>query len=91
MVTNDKENAGMLNRFFLNAVKNLRIPNFSDTEPLADNISHSTLKIIMKYRNYPSISAIKINKLINKLKFKIKLVEKRLSFLEYLKRILLRK
>ena len=91
MVTNDKENAGMLNRFFSNAVKNLRIPNFSDTEPLADNISHSTLKIIMKYRNYPSIPAIKINKLINKLKFKIKLVEKRLSFLEYLKRILLRK
>ena len=40
-------------------MKNLKIPEFSDTKPLADNISHPTLKTIMKYRNRPSISAIK--------------------------------
>lgn len=55
LVTNDKENAG---QFFPNAVKNLKIPDFSDTEPLADNISHPTLKATTKYRNHPSISAI---------------------------------
>lgn len=55
VVTNDKENAG---QFFPNAVKNLKIPDFSDTEPLADNISHPTLKATTKYRNHPSISAI---------------------------------
>ena len=47
LVTNDKENANIFSKFFSNTVKNLRIPDFTDTEPLADNISHSTLKTIM--------------------------------------------
>lgn len=59
MLTNDKENADILNKSFSNEVRNLRIPGFSDTEPLAGNISHPTLKVIMKYGSHPSISAIK--------------------------------
>ena len=77
---NDEENADILNILFSNAVKNLRIPDFSDTEPLADNISYPASKAIMKYRNHPSISAIK-NKVSGK----------PLNFLEYLKRMVLRK
>lgn len=44
LVTNDKEIADDIKKCFSNAVKNERIRKFSDTEPLADNISHSTLK-----------------------------------------------
>ena len=59
MLTNDKGNADILNKSFSNEVRNLRIPGFSDTEPLAGNISHPALKVIMKYGSHPSISAIK--------------------------------
>ena len=59
VVTNNKENADILNKSFSNAVKNLRIPDFSDTEPLPVNISLPTLTVIMKYRNHPSVAAIK--------------------------------
>ena len=45
LVTNDKEIADdILKKCFSNAVKNERIRKFSDTKPLADNISYSTLK-----------------------------------------------
>ena len=43
---------------FSNAVRNLRIPDFSETEPLTDNISHPTLKATMKYMNNSTITAI---------------------------------
>ena len=45
LVTNDKEIADdILKKCFSIAVKNERIRKFSDTKPLAANISHSTLK-----------------------------------------------
>ena len=58
LVTNDKGNADTLNTFFSNVLKNLKIPDFSDNKPLADNISHPTLKATMKYRNHSIISEI---------------------------------
>ena len=66
----------MLNKFFSNAVKNLTIPNFRDNEPLADNISHSPKKSIMKCRSHPRISVIKD-----------KVSEKTFKFSRVLKRI----
>lgn len=60
VVTNDKENAGILNRFFSNAKKNLKIPNFSYTKTLANNLSRPNLKTIMKDKNHSSISAVSI-------------------------------
>ena len=52
----DEENCNILNNFYSNAVKNLRILNFSETEPLADDISHPTLRTRMRCRNHSSIS-----------------------------------
>ena len=38
VICEDKGNAELLNSFFSNAVKNLKIPEFSDSNPLAENI-----------------------------------------------------
>ena len=59
IINEDGENAEILNTFFPNAVKNLKIPEYQETDPLANNISHPIFKAILKYRNHPSIVAIK--------------------------------
>ena len=58
IINEDKDNAGRLNSFFSNAVKNLKIPEFSETNPLAENIYHPIFKAILKYENHSSIIAI---------------------------------
>ena len=45
--------------FFSNAVKNLKIPEFKAFNPLAENVLHPVFKAILKYKNHPSIIAIK--------------------------------
>ena len=47
-----------LNSFFSSVVKNLNIPNYEGCDPLSDNIEHPTLKVIVKWRNHPSIFTI---------------------------------
>ena len=59
IISEDKDNAELLNLFFSNAVKNLKIPKFSDSNPLAENIPHPVFKGILQYKNHPSIIAIK--------------------------------
>ena len=59
IINEDSKNAEILNTFFSNAVKNLKIPAFQDADPHTDNISHPIFKAIVKYRNHPSIIAIK--------------------------------
>ena len=59
IISEDKDNAERLNSFFSNAVKNLKIPEFSDSNPLAENIPHPIFKAILKYKNQPSVIAIK--------------------------------
>ena len=59
MISEDKDNAELLNSFFSNAVKNLKIPKFSNSNPLAENIPHPIFKAILKYKNRPNIIAIK--------------------------------
>ena len=44
--------------FFVNAVKNLNIPNYENCDSLAENIDDPILKAIVKWRNYSSILAI---------------------------------
>ena len=53
------ENAEILNRFFSNAIKNLKLTEYQEADPHANNISHPIFKAIMKFRNHPSITAIK--------------------------------
>ena len=59
VTTQDEKNAELLNLFFSSAVKNLKIPEFSDTNPLAERLSDPVLKAILKYNNHPSIAAIR--------------------------------
>ena len=47
-MSEDKDNAELLNFFFSNGVKNLKIPEFSDSNPLAENIPHLVFKAILK-------------------------------------------
>ena len=55
----ENKNAELLSLFFSSAVKNLKIPEFSDTDLFAERLSDPTLKAILKYKNHPSIVAIK--------------------------------
>ena len=55
----DEKNAELLNLFFSSAVKNLKILEFSDTNPLGERFSDPVLKAILKYKNHPSIVAIR--------------------------------
>ena len=59
IINEDKDNAELLNSFFSNAVKNLKIHQFSDSNSLAGNIPHPIFKATLKYKNHPSIIAIK--------------------------------
>ena len=59
ITSEDKDNVKLLNPFFSNSVKNLKISEFSDSNSLAENIAHPVFKAILKYKNHPSITAIK--------------------------------
>ena len=59
VTTQYEKNAELLNIFFSNAVKNLKIPKFKNTNPLAERLSDPTLRAILKYENHPSIVAIR--------------------------------
>ena len=48
----ENKNAELLNLFFSSAVKNLKIPEFSDTDPFAERLSDPTLKAILKCKNH---------------------------------------
>ena len=44
---------------FSNAVKNFKIPEFSDSNPLVENIPHPIFKAILQFKNHSSIIVIK--------------------------------
>ena len=52
----DYNTAKVWNTFFSNTVSGLNIPEYSNCEPLANNISDPVLKYVGKYRNYPRYS-----------------------------------
>ena len=56
MIPEDGENTEILNKFFSNAVKNLKISEYQEADPLANNISHPIFRAMMKFR---SVIAIK--------------------------------
>ena len=65
-----------MNAFFSTIISNLNIPEYSDPDPISNDINDPVLKSILKYKDHPSIKAIeKITKL-NSL-FKLSNVEKR--------------
>ena len=57
-IVNDVKIAEIFNRFFCNAVIDLKISDFHGAVPLAD-ISHPIFRAILKYANHPSTIAMK--------------------------------
>ena len=60
IVKTEKETAQVFNNFFGNIVKNLNISQYSDFDPIIENVKHPTVKAILKYEKHPSILAIRI-------------------------------
>ena len=58
VVATEQDTAHVLNTFFSNVVTNLKIPEHPDFDPNANNINDPILKIIVRYRNHPSILTV---------------------------------
>ena len=59
LMKTEKERAEVPNNFFGNIVKNLNISQYSDFDPIIENIKDPTLKAILKYKKHSSILAIR--------------------------------
>ena len=59
LVKTEKETAEVFNNFFDNIVKNLNISQYSDFDPIIENVKDPTVKAILKYEKHPSILAIR--------------------------------
>ena len=53
------EVAEVFDSFLSNKVKNLKIPQYSNFDPIVRNIEDPTLKALVKYKNHPRILAIR--------------------------------
>ena len=62
VVKTELETAETLNNFFGNVIKNLMIPKYSEYDPSIDRFENRTIRAILKYRNHPSILAIRERK-----------------------------
>ena len=51
--------AEVLNNFFSNIVTNLKIPEYENLNLNSENVKDPVFKAILKYKNHPSIIAIK--------------------------------
>ena len=61
IVKTESKTAETLNSFFSNIVKNLNISRNSVFDSVTENIAYPTLKAIFKYKDRPSMLAIKSN------------------------------
>ena len=48
-----------MNKFFSNILKNLGIPVYDNFDLIIENVKDPAFKAILKYKNYPSIYAIR--------------------------------
>ena len=64
----DLEKVEVLNNFFGNIVKNLEINQYSNFDPVINNVKDPTLRAILKYKDHPSILEIQ-NSYKNRIKF----------------------
>ena len=54
----DNDTIRALNTFFSNIVRDLKIPDYKNCDPMAENIQELVIKEIVKYRNHPRILTI---------------------------------
>ena len=59
IIPEDSDFPQTLNSFFSSIVTNLKIPEYTDNNLNSDNITNPTIKIVLKYRNYPSIPTLR--------------------------------
>ena len=59
IVSSEKNTTQLLNTFFSNVVANVNILEYNQCDPIAGNIDDLISKFIVKYRNQPSILAIR--------------------------------
>ena len=59
IINNDNETANIMNTFFSDIVIYLNVLEYHEFEGIFKKISDPILKAIVKYRNHPSIKAIK--------------------------------
>ena len=59
IIKTEQGTAKFLNAFFSNIVQNLDIEQYNVDDPIWENINDPLLKAIVRYRNHPSIVAIK--------------------------------
>ena len=59
IVKTEKGTAEVFNNFFGNIVKNFNISQYSDFDPIIENVKVPSLKVIFKYKKHPSILAIR--------------------------------
>ena len=52
------DTARVLNTFFSNTVRDLKIPDYNNCDPMAENIQELVLKALVKYRNHRRILTI---------------------------------
>ena len=62
VVKTELETAETLNNFFGNVIKSLMIPKYNEYDPSTDRVKNRTIRAILKYRNHPSILAIREQK-----------------------------
>ena len=61
ILKNDKETAKILNNFFSTIIKNLKIPEYKEQNPISTSIKDPVMRAIVKYRAHTSIIVIKEN------------------------------
>ena len=59
LINRKSKTTDVLNEFFLNIVKNVKIPMHENLNRNFENVKDPALKAILKYKNHPSITAIK--------------------------------
>ena len=59
IVKTEKETADVFNNFLGNIIKNRNISQYSDFDPITENVKDLTLKAILKYEKHPSSLAIR--------------------------------
>ena len=59
LLKSESETAEVFNNFFSNIVKNLKIPEYKNLNTNIENVKDPVFRAIWKYKNHPSIIAIK--------------------------------
>ena len=62
VVKTELETAETLNNFFGNVIKSLMISKYNEYDPSTDRVKNRTIRANLKYRNHPSILAIREQK-----------------------------